>query len=113
MKSRRGNIFERQVRVFVNGAPAGPVAMETTLIQGPWLRLDGLAGYPFFNGALGEMYISNVVRYTGTFMPAASSAVDANTLRLWRFNEGNEQGQFGCCVRRSSDPRGNHRHRLQ
>jgi hypothetical protein len=77
-----------QISVFVNGVPAGPTAVGATLTQGPWLRLGGLAGYPFFNGALDEVRISNVVRYTAAFTPSATLSVDANTLRLWRFDEG-------------------------
>ncbi len=74
-------------RVFVNGN-ASTAKTVGTLTQGPWLRFGGLAGYPFYNGVLDEMRISNIARYTANFAPPASLALDANVIGLWRFNEG-------------------------
>lgn len=76
---------------FVNGAAAN-ASNVGTLTQGPSLRFGGLAGYPFFNGALDEVRISNVVRYSGTFSaPTAPFVSDADTLGLWSFDEGSGQ----------------------
>jgi len=76
------------VRAFVNGLGAAATNVGT-LSQGPFLRMGGLAGYPFFGGALDEVRLSNVVRYTANFsVPAAPFVPDANTLGLWSFDEG-------------------------
>jgi hypothetical protein len=77
-------------RVFVNGN-ASTAATVGTLTQGPWLRFGGLVGYPFYAGTLDEVRISNTLRYTANFTPSASLALDANTISLWRFNEGTGQ----------------------
>lgn len=78
------------VRVFVNGN-ASTASTLGTLTQGPWLRFGGLTGYPFYNGVIDEVRISNSVRYSANFTPPASLALDANTIGLWRFNEGSGQ----------------------
>jgi hypothetical protein len=78
-------------QTFVNGV-ASATANVGTLTQGPSLNLGGLAGYSFFNGALDEIRISNVVRYTANFtVPTAPFSPDANTRGLWRFDEGSGQ----------------------
>ena len=60
--------------------------------QGPWFRLGGNAGYPFFAGQIDEVRLSNVVRYAAAFTPpAAPFAPDANTLALYHFDERNGQ----------------------
>jgi hypothetical protein len=67
-------------------------SVGTTLTQGPSLRIGGLAGYGFFNGTIDEVRISNVVRYTTAFTPPTTfPAADANTIGLWRFDEGSGQ----------------------
>jgi hypothetical protein len=79
------------VRTFVNGV-ASTATNVGTLTQGPDLRFGGLPGYAFFNGALDEVRISNVARYTGNFsVPTAPFAADANTLGLWSFDAGSGQ----------------------
>jgi hypothetical protein len=60
-----------------------------TLTQGPWLRIGGLGGYPYFDGTIDEVRISDVVRYSGDFQPwSAAFSADANTVGLWHFDEG-------------------------
>jgi hypothetical protein len=83
-----GTYASGSAQVFVNGVASGSASVGT-LTQGPQLRIGGLTGYQYFNGRLDEVRISNVARYTGNFTrPTASFAPDANTLGLWRFNEG-------------------------
>jgi hypothetical protein len=56
------------------------------------LRLGGLSGYPFFNGQLDEVRISNVVRYSSAFTrPNAPFVSDNNTLALYHLNEASGQ----------------------
>ena len=53
------------------------------------MSLGGLDGYPFFSGALDEVRLSRVLRYTADFTrPAAPFAPDADPLALWHFDEG-------------------------
>jgi hypothetical protein len=76
------------LRVFVDGV-ASTATSVGTLTQGPWLRIGGLPGYPFFDGAIDEVRISSVVRYTSDFVPSSTPfSADANTLGLWHFDEG-------------------------
>lgn len=77
------------IRTFVNGQASTASAAGATLTQGPLLQMGAFANYPAFAGALDDVRISNVVRYTGNFTtPTTPHAVDANTVDLWRFNEG-------------------------
>jgi hypothetical protein len=82
------------VRIFVNGVSNTPATVGATLrITTANLRLGGLAGYPFFAGALDDVRISSSVRYTANFTPpAALAGADADTLAQWAFNEGSGQG---------------------
>jgi hypothetical protein len=76
-------------QVFVNGDP-GPAPAVGTLSQGPWFRLGGKAGYPFFAGQIDEVRLSNVVRYDTAFTPlAAPFEPDTNTLALYHFDARN------------------------
>lgn len=59
----------------------------------------------FMNGALDEIRISQVARYTGNFSPATSFVVDSDTVTYWKFNEGS-----GTTAR---DATGNHNGILQ
>ncbi len=80
-----------QARVYVNGVGGTAVAMGA-LTQGTSFRVGGLTGFPYFNGAVDEVRVSNVVRYAGNFaVPTAPYAVDANTLLLLSFDEGSGQ----------------------
>ncbi len=77
------------IRTFVNGQPSTASAAGATLTQGPLLQMGAFAGYPAFAGALDDVRISNIVRYTGAFAaPTTPHAIDANTIDLWRFDEG-------------------------
>jgi len=77
------------IRTFVNGQASTATAAGPTLTQGPLVQMGAFAGYPAFAGALDDVRISNVVRYTGNFaVPTAPHVIDANTVDLWRFDEG-------------------------
>ena len=77
------------IQLFVNGQASGAATVGNTLTQGPLVQMGAYAGYPAFAGALDDVRISNVARYTGSFsVPTAPHAVDANTVDLWRFDEG-------------------------
>jgi hypothetical protein len=79
-------------RIYVNGVASAQVAMGATLQLGPNLRLGGIAGYPFFNGAVDDVRISNTVRYSANFTPPATlPAPDAGTAGQWAFAEGSGQ----------------------
>ena len=81
------------VRIFVNGVSNTPATVGATLrISTAGLRLGGLAGYPFFAGALDDVRISSAARYIANFTPPATlPAADADTLAQWAFNEGSGQ----------------------
>jgi hypothetical protein len=75
-------------RTFVNGTGSA-LTNAGALTQGPLVRIGGFGGYPFFDGTVDEVRISNVVRYTSNFAPpTAPFSPDANTLSLWHFDEG-------------------------
>ncbi|HHW88054.1 MAG TPA: hypothetical protein GX400_17835 [Chloroflexi bacterium] len=77
------------IQLFVNGQATGAATVGNTLTQGPLLQMGVYAGYPAFAGALDDVRISNVPRYNASFaVPTAPHAVDANTVDLWRFDEG-------------------------
>ncbi|NJN97631.1 MAG: hypothetical protein HC875_27905 [Anaerolineales bacterium] len=78
-------------QIFVNGI--GSTATNVgTLTQGSSLQLGGFGGYPYFNGTVDEVRVSNVVRYNANFsVPTAPFVSDANTVDLWQFNEGSGQ----------------------
>jgi hypothetical protein len=53
------------------------------------MQMGIFSTYPAFGGAVDDVRVSNIARYTASFaMPAAPHAVDANTVDLWRFDEG-------------------------
>ena len=77
------------VQLFVNGQASGASVVGGTLTQGPLVQMGAFTGYPAFGGALDDVRISNVARYTTSFaVPTAPHVIDANTVDLWRFDEG-------------------------
>ena len=75
-------------RVFVNGV-AGTAGTVGALTTGTTFSLGGLSGYPFFNGQLDEVRLSNNVRYTASFAPPTTAfAPDANTIAIFSLDEG-------------------------
>jgi len=80
------------VRLFVNGQPGTTATLQSGLLAAGELRFGGIPGYGRFAGALDDVRIAQVVRYTTQFMPPAVLATaDANTLGQWAFNEGSGQ----------------------
>ncbi|MCX7791693.1 MAG: LamG domain-containing protein, partial [Chloroflexaceae bacterium] len=78
-------------RVFVNGVAGAPGTVGA-LVTGTTFSLGGLTDYPFFNGQLDEVRLSNVVRYTGSFTPPTTAfASDANTIAIFSLDEGSGQ----------------------
>ncbi|HWQ13914.1 MAG TPA: LamG domain-containing protein, partial [Roseiflexaceae bacterium] len=76
------------VRVFVNGRPGAAVALAAPG-QGPWFRLGGFSGYPFFAGAIDEVRLSSGARYSAAFTPpSAPFTPDASTVALYHLDEG-------------------------
>ncbi len=58
----------------------------------PRLTIGGLAGFPFFNGQIDEIRISNTVRYTSNFsFPTTAFSTDENTTALYHLDEGTGQ----------------------
>lgn len=79
-------------RIYVNGVASAQVNMGTTFTLGPNLRLGGIAGYPFFSGAVDDVRISNIVRYSANFTPLATlPAPDVSTVGQWVFAQGSGQ----------------------
>lgn len=80
------------IRTFVNGVAATNSSNTGNLRQDTPLQLGGFSGYAFFSGAVDELRLSNVARYTGNFtVPAAAFNPDANTLLLYHFDTGTGQ----------------------
>ena len=81
-----------QSEFWVNGVmqsaqvPGGaPLDGEGDIVFGYLNRGDILTA---FGGALADVRMSNVRRYSKTFAPTGNLAADANTLALWKFDEG-------------------------
>ncbi|WP_245668940.1 LamG domain-containing protein [Chloroflexus islandicus] len=94
-----------QVRLFVDGQPDGVLAGPAGRID---YRLNRTTAYPasdpflvlgaekhdypgsrHYNGLLDDLRLSRVVRYTDAFLrPTAPHPVDADTVALYRFDEG-------------------------
>lgn len=95
-----------QMRIFIDGAldatgtgPTGDVSYHNGRVTAypdsdPYLvfgaeKHDAGSSFPSYNGYLDEVRISNNVRYSATFTrPIAPLPADANTLALYRFDEG-------------------------
>jgi len=78
-------------RIFVNGV-AGTAGTVGAMTTGTTFSLGGLSGYPFFNGQLDEVRLSNSVRYTANFTPPTAAFVaDANTIAIFSLDEGSGQ----------------------
>jgi len=70
--------------VSYNPAHPNPDVNDPYLVLGAQKHDTGLA----FNGFIDELRLSNVLRYTATFMPpAAEFVVDVNTMALYHFDE--------------------------
>jgi hypothetical protein len=79
-------------RIYINGLASAQMTIAGALQLGPNLRIGGVAGYPFFNGAVDDVRISNTVRYSANFTPPANlPAPDAGTAGQWTFSEGSGQ----------------------
>jgi len=78
-------------QTFVNGSPSGVVNMGSRTAD-TTLQLGGISNYAYFNGALDEVRISSIARYSASFSaPTAPFGSDANTLSLWSLDEGSGQ----------------------
>jgi hypothetical protein len=78
-------------QTFVNGSPSGVVNMGSRTADAT-LQLGGISTYAYFNGALDEVRISNLARYSASFsVPTMPFGSDANTLSLWSLDEGSGQ----------------------
>jgi Concanavalin A-like lectin/glucanases superfamily len=74
-------------RVYVDGQQ-GPASTIGALVQGPFVRVGGLPGYPYFSGMIDEIRLSNVVRYTAAFTrPAVAFTADAQTVALYHLDD--------------------------
>lgn len=85
---RKLRLFTDGVLVATGNAGVGAIVADAadTLHIGSLL-----AGGSFFTGFIGWIRISNIVRYTTTFTPVSRFIypdVDANTVRLFKLNEG-------------------------
>lgn len=86
---------DRKTRIFVDGilfatAPAAAVGAVFDDADGNLLIGLTPAAY-FYKGSMGWIRISNNIRYTTTFTPPSRFSypdVDANTVRLFKLNEG-------------------------
>lgn len=85
-----------EVRLYVDGkfvshktgkAALGIDALEIASAQYQWMSGDG-PSENHFRGWIGELRVSNSVRYTGNFIPQRLFMKDGNTLALYHFNEG-------------------------
>jgi hypothetical protein len=67
-----------------SGTPSG-VTTDKPLTIGGWST--SLTDYAW-EGDIGPVRVSNIVRYTSTFTPSWGWATDANTLAAWNFKDG-------------------------
>ena len=98
-------VDDGQLRIFVDGAldvsqqgPAGRVDYRTNRATSwpesdPYLVFGAekhdYAGSLYYNGLLDDVRISSIARYSASFTrPSAPHAADANTVALYRFDEG-------------------------
>ena len=64
-----------------------PASLISPLIVGRYQLEDPRAGLWWKGAALDDIHISNVARYTETFVPEPAEA-DTNSILLWHFDEG-------------------------
>lgn len=69
----------------ISTIPVGPGDSLVPNVNPLILGNTGTLVAPYFTGTLGNVRISNVDRYTGTFFPPPSYTVDANTVAYWPF----------------------------
>lgn len=79
-----------KIRVFVNGTLEGTLAYTGSVPAPSGITFGQLpAGSYNFSGSLDEVRISDTVRYTNNFTPAANPFTkDSNTVGLWHMDEG-------------------------
>lgn len=79
-------------RVFVNGQPGTASTLQSGVRVAGDLRFGGIDGFGRFAGALDDVRVSQVVRYTNAFVaPSMLPAPDINTLGQWALNDGRGQ----------------------
>jgi hypothetical protein len=106
------NSANGQLRIFVDGTLDGQVTSVLGNLSyrdgratsypnsDPFLVIgaekhDAGSQYPSYNGLIDEVRVSNILRYTSNFTrPSAPFTTDANTVALYRFNE----GPVGACT---------------
>lgn len=82
-----GEIYLDGVREGVASFSTGPGQGGTLIV---YAGANESAGEGFFEGTIDEIRISDAARYTGTLIsPERHLPMDAHTLGLWRFDEGN------------------------
>jgi hypothetical protein len=87
---RRIDLFVDGVEVTYTTQVQGSGAVKDDSALGLYIGEDFPSNWPF-KGKVGWCRISNVVRYTGSFTPDARNAPpasDANTVRLFKMDEG-------------------------
>ena len=75
---------------FINGEEAQSWNVNIGINASPYEFVIGkeLGTQNWFKGAIDELRISDVVRYTQSFDPEVTHMSDSNTLGLWHFDEG-------------------------
>jgi cysteine-rich repeat protein len=68
---------------------SGSIAVPSATTTSPLRIGQDTDGAPYgWLGRIDDVRISNVIRYSAAFTPNPSLAADANTMALWRFEEG-------------------------
>jgi hypothetical protein len=80
-----------EIRIYVDGTLAGTTTYNAGSFYVGAIRLGAegaLPGVNFLDGALAEVRVSSIARYTSDFTPAVYLADDADTVALYHLDDG-------------------------
>lgn len=83
---------EQKLKIFINGVLEATVSTPNTdMRESGYFSMIGSYGdaaLQKYKGNIDEVRFSNVARYSSDFLTTADLLSDANTIGLWKFNEG-------------------------
>lgn len=85
---------EQKIKIFINGVMDSYTSTPNiSFIASGYTAMIGAYGNTAiqrYKGLIDEVRFSNIARYTNNFSTSTDYIVDANTIGLWKFNEGTE-----------------------